>query len=51
MIEHWTMTALLAAAAVAVLIGVVMADTHDPVAIEPDAPRANGTEVATFALG
>jgi hypothetical protein len=33
------------------LIGVAMAETHDPVAIEPDAPRADGAEVATFALG
>lgn len=34
-----------------VLIGAVMADTHVPVAIEPDAPRAGGAQVATFALG
>ena len=27
------------------------ADTHVPVAIEPDATRADGAEVATFALG
>jgi hypothetical protein len=33
------------------LIGVAMAETHDPVAIEPDAPRADGAQVATFALG
>ncbi len=34
-----------------VLIGVVMGDTHVPVAIEPDADRPDGAEVATFALG
>lgn len=33
------------------LIGVVMAQSHDPVAIEPDAPRGAGVGVATFALG
>jgi hypothetical protein len=32
-------------------MGVVMGDTHVPVAIEPDAARPAGTEVATFALG
>ncbi len=34
-----------------VLIGVVMGDTHVPVAIEPDAKLPEGVEVATFALG
>ena len=35
-----------------VLTGVVMADTHVPVARAPDAgPRAAGAQVATFALG
>jgi hypothetical protein len=33
------------------LIGVVMADPHVPVAIEPNAARPAGVEVATFALG
>lgn len=46
-----TLIALLSMAALAVLIGVVMADTHEPVAIEPDASRADGVRVATFALG
>ena len=43
----------LAAAAVVLLVikGVVMGDTHVPVAIEPDAERASGVEVATFAPG
>ena len=43
----------LAAAAIVFLIfkGVVMGDTHVPVAIEPDAERAAGVEVVTFALG
>lgn len=40
--------ALIAAVA---LIGVVMAESHVPKAIEPDAPRAGGASVATFALG
>ena len=39
------------AAALLLLIGVVMAESHDPVAIEPDAPRKDGAAVATFALG
>ena len=34
-----------------VFLGVVMGDTHDPVAIEPDAPRGDGAAVATFAVG
>ena len=34
-----------------IVIGVVMGDTHVPVAIEPDADRGVGVEVATFALG
>ena len=34
-----------------VLMGVVMGDTHVPVAIEPDAKRPAGVEIATFALG
>jgi len=33
------------------LVAVVMADSHDPVAIEPDALRKDGASVATFALG
>ena len=33
------------------VVGVVMANAHDPVAIEPDAPRKDGASVATFALG
>lgn len=33
------------------VIGVVMADTHVPVAIEPDAALPTGAAVATFALG
>ena len=33
------------------LIGVAMAETHTPVALEPDAPRVGGASVATFALG
>ena len=37
--------------AVLAVLGVVMAETHDPVAIEPDAPREAGVGVATFALG
>ena len=44
-------TLLLACALGLVLIGAVMADTHDPVAIAPDAPRAGGASVVTFALG
>ena len=34
-----------------VLPGAAMADSHDPVAIAPDAARAGGASVATFALG
>jgi len=34
-----------------IVIGVVMGDTHVPIAIEPDADRGVGVEVATFALG
>jgi hypothetical protein len=41
----------LAIAAGLTLVAVVMADSHDPVAIEPDAPRKDGAAVATFALG
>ena len=33
------------------VIGVVMADPHVPTALEPDAKRAGGASVATFALG
>ena len=33
------------------VVGVVMANAHDPVAIKPDAPRKDGASVATFALG
>jgi len=40
-----------ALAAMLLLLGVVMGDTHDPVAIEPDAKLAPGVQVATFALG
>ena len=40
-----------AAAGIAAFFGVVMADTHEPQAIEPDAPRPDGVQVATFALG
>lgn len=36
---------------VLIVLGVVMADSHVPVAIEPDAPLAKGTQVATFAVG
>ena len=32
-------------------LGVVMAESHVPVAVPPDAPHAAGVEVATFALG
>ena len=44
---------LLGAATVLVLalLGAAMADAHDPIALEPDAPRADGAAVATFALG
>jgi len=38
-------------AALVIVIGVVMAKPHVPVALEPDAPHAAQTEVATFALG
>jgi hypothetical protein len=41
----------LAAALSVVVMGVVMADSHKPVAIEPDAAMPKGTQVATFALG
>jgi hypothetical protein len=41
----------LALAAVFSILGAVMGDTHEPVAIEPDAKLAAGTQVATFALG
>ena len=41
----------LSLAAFVAVIGAVMADSHQPVAIEPDAPRAGGAQVATFALG
>ena len=34
-----------------VVIGVVMADTHVPIPIAPDAKPADGAQVATFALG
>ena len=40
-----------AAAVLLILIGVVMGESHKPVAIEPDADRGAGVEVATFALG
>ena len=40
-----------AAAVLLILIGVVMGESHEPVAIEPDADRGAGVEVATFALG
>jgi hypothetical protein len=45
------MRAALAAAAVLALIGVVMGKSHEPVPVAPDAPRAEGVAVATFALG
>jgi len=45
------MRILLTLAAGLALIGVVMAKSHDPVAIEPDAARKDGAAVATFALG
>jgi len=45
------MRILLTLAAGMALIGVVMAESHDPIALEPDAPRAGGASVATFALG
>jgi hypothetical protein len=32
-------------------LGVVMGETHVPTAIQPDAVRGAGVEVATFALG
>jgi hypothetical protein len=41
----------LAAALSVVVMGVVMADSHEPVAIEPDAALPKGTQMATFALG
>jgi len=34
-----------------IVIGAVMGESHVPVAIEPDAERGIGVEVATFALG
>ena len=40
-----------AAVALLFLSGVVMGESHVPVAIEPDADRGVGVEVATFALG
>ena len=42
---------LAAAVGALALLGVVMADSHDPVAVEPDAKLAAGRQVATFALG
>ena len=39
------------AAATLVLLGVAMGETHDPVAIEPDAKLPPGVQVATVALG
>ncbi len=42
---------ILAAALSLVVMGVVMADSHKPIAIEPDAALPKGTQVATFALG
>ena len=40
-----------AAAVLLIVIGAVMGESHVPVAIEPDAERGIGVEVATFALG
>ncbi len=34
-----------------VVIGAVMADSHVPVPIAPDAKPADGAQVATFAVG
>ncbi len=48
--RHAVRITLILAVGVA-LVGVVMAETHDPIAIEPDAPRKDGAQVATFALG
>jgi hypothetical protein len=48
--SNWLPGAL-ALVAVLACIGVVMADTHVPVAIEPDAAAGKGVAVATFALG
>jgi hypothetical protein len=44
---------LLGAALIAslILMGVVMAENHEPVGIAPDAPRKDGAQVATFGLG
>jgi hypothetical protein len=39
------------AAVFLIVIGAVMGESHVPVAIEPDADRGAGVEVATFALG
>lgn len=39
------------ACAAVLFIGVAMADTHDPVAIDPKDAAKDGAEVATFALG
>ena len=41
----------LGAVAIAVLGGLAFGKRHDPVAVEPDAKRPDGVEVATFALG
>ena len=45
------MRAIVTGAAFVVFMGVVMGKSHEPVAIAPDAPRADGAGVATFALG
>jgi len=51
LLRHLTMRTGLVVTVCIALIGVVMAESHDPVALEPDAPRLGGAEVATFALG
>ena len=47
----WIAGTVLGTGLLLAVIGVVMGDTHVPVAIEPDADRGKGVEVATFALG
>ena len=49
--SHPLLVLSLALVAAVLFAGVALGKRHDPVAVEPDAKRPKGVEVATFALG